>query len=61
MMMTRRYFVSAAALGAGAGYLLAPSGAKKNYAIGSGIATGLFGFFGLLGVVGYRYLVDGRK
>jgi hypothetical protein len=47
-------------IGAGVGYLIAPKDQKLGYAAGVGAATGIAGVFGLLGGVGYRYLL-GKK
>lgn len=42
-----------AAIGGTAGYLLAPRAKKNTYALGGAIATGLGGFLGLVGTIGF--------
>jgi len=49
------------AAGAAVGWVIAPGGEKVGYALGGAIATGLFGWLGLVGTLGWRYLVDKRK
>lgn len=47
-----------AGIGAGIGWLIAPSGREKTaYAVGGGVATGLAGVLGLGGLLVYRYLI----
>jgi len=49
------------AAGAAVGWVVAPSNAKVGYALGGGIATGLFGWLGLVGTLAWRYAIDKRK
>lgn len=46
-----------AAVGAGVGYLIAPRGTDRTgYMLGGGLAVGVAGGLGLLGLIGYRLL-----
>lgn len=46
-----------AVAGAGLGWFIAPKGEELGYAIGGAAATGLGGVLGVLGLLGWRYLL----
>lgn len=51
------WIVIDAVVGGGVGWLIAPKGQEAGYALGGAAATGLGGVLGLLGLLGWRYLL----